>query len=801
MARSRIWNWPCGPSGGRLSRPDDWTVGPHPPLLPNLNFGRLLHRRVFTRTAVPLAIAAILANPTYLAAQTVPAADSSGAHKPAPVARAQVVSKPPVVNGRLDDEVWQTAQPFAGFVQRELQEGAPVTERTEVRILTDGEALYIGAWLYDREPNRIVPGEKVRDVTLTNSDYFAIILDTYLDRQNGFVFATTPAAVEYDGQVVKEGEGGGVTTSGQTRAVSGALGGFNLNWDGSWTVATSVDSLGWYAEFRIPFSTLRYGGGATQTWGLNFARSIRRKNEEAFWSFIPRQFNLYRLSRAGTMQGLEVPVRRVATITPYVLGGAQRAYAYDPQGRWGHSSNKPREFGTDLKFGVTPSLTLDLTYNTDFAQVEVDEQRTNLTRFPLFFPEKRPFFLENAGIFSAGTPQAVDLFFTRRIGIDSVGRPVPIVGGGRMSGRVGGLTVGMLQLFTEDLKDGPPNMSYTVARVARELSARSRVGAIAVQRMATDDADNHNRTYGIDGRIGAGESWTFDWWGSKTETPGRRGDDFAYSARAGYQTGNWNNGIRFVQVGDAFNPEVGFLNRSGGYRFYDVSFMRFVRKEEWKWLKQWNPHTSFRGYYGLDGYYQSGQWHVDLTELEFANGGRFGPELNIYHEGLQQPFEIARGVTLPIGSYDYPTLGLDLTTNPSSPVSLVLRGDFGPFYNGTRNGGSATLVMRRGASFTSSLLVDYNDVHLDQGDFKRSLIGTRLAYFFTPRILVQSLVQYNNQAQAWTANARFGWLNTAGTGLFVVFNEGQVADGFFDWVRPQSRSLIVKYTKQFGTGG
>ena len=214
---------------------------------------------------------------TVLGAQSGPA-DSSLANKRAPVARAHPTQKPPVVNGHLDDEAWRDAEPFAGFVQRELHEGAPVTERTEVRILTDGQALYIGAWLYDREPSRIVPGDKVRDVDLTNSDYFAIILDTYLDRQNGFVFATTPAAIEYDGQVVKEGEGGGVTQTGQTRAQTGSMGGFNLNWDGSWTVATSVDSLGWYAEFRIPFSTLRYGGGSTQTWGLNFARSIRRKN-------------------------------------------------------------------------------------------------------------------------------------------------------------------------------------------------------------------------------------------------------------------------------------------------------------------------------------------------------------------------------------------------------------------------------------------------------------------------------------------------------------------------------------------
>ena len=369
----------------------------------------------FGRRGISCAAAMLVFVATVLGAQAG-AADSSLATKragPAPVARAHPTQKPPVVNGRLDDEAWRDAEPFSGFVQRELHEGAAVTERTDVRILTDGQALYIGAWLYDREPSRIVPGDKVRDVDLTKSDYFAIILDTYLDRQNGFVFATTPAAIEYDGQVVKEGEGGGVTQTGQTRAQTGSMGGFNLNWDGSWTVATSVDSLGWYAEFRIPFSTLRYGAGATQSWGMNLARSIRRKNEDAYWSFVPRQFNLYRLSRAGVLQDLQVPTQRLATVTPYVLGGSRRDFATDSRARG------TTEFGADAKYGVTPSLTLDLTYNTDFAQVEVDEQRTNLTRFPLFFPEKRPFFLENAGIFSAGTPQAVELFFTRRIGIRS----------------------------------------------------------------------------------------------------------------------------------------------------------------------------------------------------------------------------------------------------------------------------------------------------------------------------------------------------------------------------------------------
>src|SRR5213083_1452584 len=442
-----------------------------------------------------------------LAATRQDPADSVAPTHATPAARAHAVGRPPVIDGRLTDPVWLEATPVTGFVQRELHEGAPVTERTEVRIVTDGQALYVGAWLHDSDPAGIVAGEQVRDGDIAKSDYFGILLDTFHDRQNGFVFTTTPAGIEYDALVVNEGEGGGIQLPGQARAMAGSLGGLNLNWDGTWTVATSVDSRGWYAEFRIPFTTLRHGAGEQQTWGLNLVRSIRRKNEEAFWSFIPRQFSLMKVSRAGTLEGVQVPSRRVWTVTPYALTGVERNYAIDPEAR------RRGEIGGEVKYGVTPSLTLDLTYNTDFAQVEVDEQRTNLTRCPLFFPEKRPFFLENAGIFSAGTPQAVDLFFTRRIGIDSLGQPVPIVGGGRLTGRLGGLTVGALEILTE-------HQGYSVMRVGREVGTRSRVGVIGVQRMATGETGDWNRVFAVDGRVGIRDAWTIDWWGAASAVPG-----------------------------------------------------------------------------------------------------------------------------------------------------------------------------------------------------------------------------------------------------------------------------------------
>jgi hypothetical protein len=392
----------------------------------------------------------------------------------------------------------------------------------------------------------------------------------------------------------------------------------------------------------------------------------------------------------------------------------------------------------------------------------------------------------------------VDLFFTRRIGIDTLGRPVPILGGGRVTGKAAGLTLGLIQLFTEKVSAQAAN-SYTVARVSKEFGGRSRIGILGVQRIATSDGDDHNRTYGLDGRIAVSDPVTFDWWAAKTETPGRPGRDGAFSVRLGHQTRVWNNTLRFTQVGEDFNPEVGFVNRVG-YRYYEGALFRTVPVKN-KLFHYWQPHINYRGYYGFNNQIQSDQVHLDFGEAEFNNGGRIGPELNVYREGLAAPFTIAEGVTLPADVYDYTSLGWDFTSNPSAPVSLTTRLDLGGFYNGTRYGGSATLTVRRGSSLTTSLLVDYNDVHLDQGKFIRSLIGARVGYYFTPRIFVQSLVQYSNQAKIFSANVRFAWLNTAGTGLFIVLNDAENATGLFAWQRPTGRSFVIKFTRQFGTGG
>ncbi len=719
---------------------------------------------------------------------TVPAARSV-------TARVRTVPQGPAIDGRLDETVWQAADivPLAGFVQREPREGAAVSERTEVRVLATADALYVGAWLYDRSPELIASGERLRDAELTTGDYFGLLLDTYLDRQNGFVFATTPAGIEYDGQVIREGEGGGVFQQGQTRQQAGAVGGFNLNWDGSWDVATSRDSLGWYAEFRIPFTTLRYAGTGTQRWGANFARGIRRHNEEAFWSPVPRQFNLMRVSRAGTLDGIALPARRAASVTPYALGASRRDWA--TQSRF----TEHGEIGVDAKLGVTPSLTVDLTWNTDFAQVEVDEQQTNLTRFPLFFPEKRPFFLENGGTFSAGTPQAVDLFFSRRIGIAATGQQVPIVGGGRLTGKVRGVTVGLLQLITERLDTIQPANSYTVGRLLRELPNRSRVGVIVVQRQATDDGGDYNRTVGVDGRIGIGEAVTVDAWAAATATPGLAGRHTAFSTRLQHLTRDWNNNIRWVDVGDGFNPEVGFLSRRA-YRGVEATLMRLIRVPSRPWIRQLNPHASYRSFWDLGGFRESERLHLD-GEVEFAGGGRAGPELNFELEGLTDSFTIAPGVIVPPGTYRFLSNGWDIASNPSAPLSFTARLDLGEFLGGHRWGGSSTVTWRHGAALTTSLVVSRNDVRLPWGRFATTLLGTRIGWFFTPRVFVQSLVQFSNQSDILSGNLRFGWLSTAGTGLYVVLNDAEAALALDDIRSPLGRSLTVKYTYQLNLAG
>ncbi len=696
------------------------------------------------------------------------------------VATAVRIDSPPVIDGILDEEVWARAPAVSGFTQQEPREGEPATEATEVRILYDDRAIYIGAWLHDSDPTRIVEGEHRRDSDLSVSDAFVVVFDTFRDEQNGFVFGTTPAGIEYDGQVRQQG-----TTP--TFRMPGRDAGFNLDWDGSWEVATSQDEGGWYAEFRIPFSTLRYGAPEA-VWGVNFARFLRRNNERSHWAPIPRQFDFYRLGLAGTLEGLAPPPQRPISVTPYLLGGTERDFTT------GGTRGYTGEVGGDAKIGLTPSLSLDLTWNTDFAQVEVDEQRINLTRFDLFFPEKRPFFLENAGLFSVGARRAADLFFSRRIGLSQGGLPVPIVGGGRVTGRSLGMNVGALHIQTGGVDElGEPANAYTVARLLRELPNRSQVGVFAADRRG-DGTDNQNQTFGLDGQWGIGDAISLDAWGALTRTPDRAGREDAFGLEGSYASREWRSTVGYREVGEDFNPEVGFLQRAG-YRRAQVDVLRAIRVESLGWLREYQPHIQYRAYFGLDGFHESAWIHLDPATFQFSNGALISSSVDWTREGLREPFAIAPDVVVPAGRYDNWDFRTMWNTDLSAPLSAGGRITVGGFLSGTQADISQNVTLRRGAS-VGELQLNHARVNLDEGRFNATVARLRLGYSFRPNIFAQSLVQYSNRTDLWSANVRFGWLGTAGTGLFVVLNEAQ---GMGDLVDPldRDRRVVVKYTRQF----
>lgn len=699
------------------------------------------------------------------------------------------VEAAPQLDGEvLSDPVWQLASPVTDFWQTRPFEGKLASEQTEVRVVYTTDTLFFGVVCYDDEPQRMIVSDSRRDSPLDETDSFQIVLDTYLDRQNGFVFGTNPAGIEYDGQVANEGQGGGF---GGGRQQAGAGGGFNVNWDGAWEVKTQQGEFGWSLEFAIPFRTLRYPKRDSHVWGVNFQRNIRRRNEIAFWAPLSRQFNLFRLSQAGTLTDLEIPPQRNFKVIPYMLGQVRK------QGD--RQAVATGDWGVDAKYSLTPSLTLDATYNTDFAQVEVDEQQINLDRFNLFFPEKRPFFLENAGLFAVGDSGEAELFFSRRIGIGPNGEVIPILGGARVSGKLARTNVGFLNMQTEAVDGVAPANNFTVARVSRELPNRSSLGAIFVNRQSTGDGadpDDANRTYGVDGRWGIGQYGEISGILAGTSTPGLDGDQYAYKFSARYDSQTWLLEANFTELGRNFNPEVGFLSREGGYR--KPNFLIFYRyRPDFLGFHELRPHVSYRGFWTPDGFQQSGFLHAD-NHWEWRNGYEVHTGINFTREGVEEPFEIFPGVIVPPGTYDHREGQIVANTNEGAWLSFSFRTNFGGFFGGERVNLQPSMKLRLGETFNTELSLNRNDISLPGGDFVTNLARLRVSYSFTPRIFFQALIQYNDRADIWSSNFRFGWLKDSNTGLFIVYNDtrslGELGDPA---ALLPDRSLVIKFNRLF----
>jgi len=729
----------------------------------------------------PNAIRRCLFSICLLSIFTAGAVSAEGPSAERPVMQASALQSAPVLDGDvLGDPAWQGLVPATGFWQVQPNEGEAATQRTEVFVGFLDDALYIGMVAYDDDPDGIIVTDGRRDRSLNETDSFRVIIDGMLDRQNGFIFGTNPVGMEYDAQVVKEGSSGPFGGSG-----------FNLNWDVSWSVKAQISDIGWSSEMRIPFKSLRYGKGDEQVWGINFQRNIRRNNEVAYWAPLSRQYNLNRVSEAGTVKGIAPPKSRNLKFTPYVLGRARRGGELD-------GTETDTEFGFDAKYSITPSLTLDVTYNTDFAQVEADERQVNLDRFNLYFPEKRPFFLENAGQFSVGNNQEAQLFFSRRIGIGEDGDVIPINGGARVSGKIGSRTnVGFLYMSSEAVDDIAPGNQFTVARVNQELGKRSSIGGIFVERkgdgsyLVPENSDK-NRTYGIDGRLAIGDYTLINAWASITDTPGLDGDDHAYSLKGSYDSAEWSHGIEYTEVGENFNPEVGFLSRSEYRKFATNSLMR-IRPDDLWGLMEIRPHYSYRAYWDFDGFKETGFLHLDV-HWEWKNGYEFHTGYNIFTDGIKESFEIIDDVWVQPGSYHDSEVSLNFNTNQSAPLSFGIHATIGGKFGGDRVILSPHINYRIGEKFSSSLSVDYNDYELPGGDFTVTLSRLRLSYSFTPKVLLQVLMQYNDDDETLGTNLRFSWLRTANTGLYLVYNE---FDERGPDALPKGREFILKYSYMF----
>ena len=690
----------------------------------------------------------------------------------------------PEMDGKIiDDPLWVAVAPITQLTQVTPDYGKPASEATEIKVGYTSKMIYVAVVCYDSEPENIVVSDSRRDADLGDEDSFLFIIDTYNDQQNGFLFGTNADAMQYDAQIDNEGVG----NFNANRQQGGVVGGTNINWDASWEVRTHRGDYGWSAEFAIPLKSIRFLAGKNRTWGINFQRNIAKRSEVAYWSLLPLGLDIKRVSLAGKVHQLDLKNPKNLKLFPYVIGQHIRDASIAPV-----ENTSKADLGMDVKYSLTPGLTLDLTYNTDFAQVEVDEQQINLDRFNLFFPEKRAFFLENAGQFTVGSPGEVDLFFSRRIGIGEGGALVPIIGGGRVSGKVGQTNIGLLNMFTEAVGEIPQN-NFSVARVNHDFStSRSSLGAIFVGKTNTSDPSNdYNRVVALDGKWGLGKKADITGFLSKSTSPGIDSQDHALQVKANYNWNGWRLNAGYTEVGTGFNPEVGFLMRTA------------FRKPEFLIFKQWRtkklgpifevrPHVSYRSYFDFSDRLVSSFLHVD-NHWVWPSGFEIHTGINFTTESVFSAFSIT-GVTVPEGRYDHQEFQFVLQTNPNKGINFYNRSIIGGYYGGRRIQLGNRMNLRLGDKFNAYVGANYNYLSLENGDVNAFVSSTRLSYSFTPQLFLQSLIQYNNVTNITSVNARFGWLKTANTGLFVVLN--LVNDT--DWDDPlNTQTFSVKYTHQF----
>jgi hypothetical protein len=738
----------------------------------------------YAHFAVPVALAGILVSPDRSAAAHDPqpiAAPRDGSAAQGPVhvrasteppapeppdvlsrddtgratVRAVYVSEPLRIDGKLDEPIYQSLASLGGFIQSLPTEGAPASERTEAWVMFDGNNVYISARCWDSAPpSQWVANELRRDTNqLRQNDTFSVMFDTFYDHRNGFVFYTNPLGALADFVYTDESN-------------------INQDWNPVWEVRTGRFEGGWTVEMAIPFKSLRYRSGDDELWGLQLRRAIRRKNEWSYLTAIPISVGMGGISRssaAATLVGLRLPpASKNLEFKPYATSRVTTDRVRAPV----VLNDLDATGGFDVKYGITANLTADATYNTDFAQVEIDEQQVNLTRFSLFFPEKREFFLEGRGIMDFGRPTGdiPALYYSRRIGFNA-GRVVPIELGGRVTGKVGDFGLGVLNIRTEsEATAATPATNFTVLRVRRDILRRSTIGAMFTNRSEAVLGDGSNQGYGVDALFALLENVSVQGYLAATKTPGIVGDDQSARAAFDYTGDRYGLSAQYLMVGRNFNPEVGFVRRSDFRRtFLSARFsprpanIKHVRKFTWEATLDYVENGAGQ----LESREQTGRFNT-----EFENSDQLAFQASNQFEMLLRPFPIAPRVTVPMGSYLFPDGQVSYTLGQQRRVSGTVAVQRGGFYDGTITGLSYTTAR---ISVIKPLSVEptiaINRVELPAGNFTTRLLRARTDYAFSPRMFVSALLQYNSSDNSFSSNLRFRWEYRPGSELFAVYTD------------------------------
>lgn len=680
------------------------------------------------------------------------------------------------IDGKLDEPIWKEARKIENFTQRELNVGEPASEVTEVAIAYNSDFLYIAVWCYDSEPNKITAKELRRDFDYDLDDNFIIVIDTYRDQRNGFMFVTNPNAARTDLQVFNNG------------------GSSNIFWNGVWDVRTTRTDQGWFAEFEIPLYTLKYRTDVKdQIWGINFERNIRRKREQSRWQGYSRDNKIEQVIQAGILTGLDKLTRKqFVEIKPYAIGGGE----FSPDGDRGVING-----GGDINYLLSPTYRLNLTFNTDFAQVEADQQQINLTRFPLFFPELREFFLEGNDFFDMGFGgNRIIPFYTRRIGLNDNREPVPIIAGARLLGKEQNSTVGLMSLQT-GAAEGQPSTNYTTASWRQDVGHQSVVGAMTTNRI---EEGRWHTTTGVNGRYSTSKLFrnkNLDIGGAYIHTynTDTAFDEqaFAYRAFVSYPNDKISIFASTQRSPAPFEPEVGLMRR----RNFRESFAQINfgprPKNHFLWIRQFDfsPGQVTYTLYDDTKEIQSFDHKIRFFGFDTRSGERIGLDYRIVAEGLIQDFEIAPSITIPQRTYWWRQWEGEFSTFAGRTFSLYTRMVFGEFYDGTGAQNQTTLLWRASKYFNINLRYEKNIVDLPGGSFETDLIGSRIEYAINPNVFGSLLTQWNSNQDEFNLNFRLQIIPKIGTDFFLIVN--QIFDTTTNTFEPQRGTVLGKLIWRF----